>query len=126
MTIDHAYDPADLATTYAAAFARGDATRLDELYEPGALVVPAPGNPMTGPERVAAHRHLLSFGLPIQARTRHTYVSDDIALLVVDWSLRGTAAQGFPIDLSGTATDVARRGLDGHWRYVIDNPFGIA
>ncbi|MFE6165805.1 hypothetical protein ACFQ7F_43675 [Streptomyces sp. NPDC056486] len=25
-----------------------------------------------------------------------------------------------------TATDVARRGADGHWRYVIDSPFGAA
>ncbi|MFD8545165.1 YybH family protein [Streptomyces sp. NPDC059649] len=24
----------------------------------------------------------------------------------------------------GTATDVARRGPDGHWRYLIDSPFG--
>jgi hypothetical protein len=30
------------------------------------------------------------------------------------------------VDLHGTATDVARRGADGAWRYVIDNPFGTA
>ncbi len=28
--------------------------------------------------------------------------------------------------VEGTATDVARGGLDGVWRYVIDNPFGVA
>ncbi|MGW4131104.1 hypothetical protein [Amycolatopsis japonica] len=27
---------------------------------------------------------------------------------------------------AATATDVAKRGEDGLWRYVIDNPFGIA
>ncbi|MFJ3969784.1 hypothetical protein ACIPYR_16745 [Streptomyces parvus] len=26
--------------------------------------------------------------------------------------------------IAGTATDVARRGPDGLWRYVVDNPFG--
>ncbi|GAA2400924.1 hypothetical protein [Streptomyces coeruleofuscus] len=26
--------------------------------------------------------------------------------------------------VEGTATNVARRGSDGRWRYVIDNPFG--
>ncbi len=29
-------------------------------------------------------------------------------------------------DLSGTAADVVRRDQDGHWQYVIDNPFGTA
>jgi hypothetical protein len=28
-------------------------------------------------------------------------------------------------DLPGTAADVARRGPDGVWRYVIDNPAGV-
>ena len=76
--------------------------------------------------RVAANRHLLSFGLPIDATTRHIYVVDDIALLIVDWSIHGTGPDGDEIHFEGTATDVARRGEDGKWRYVIDNPFGIA
>jgi hypothetical protein len=29
------------------------------------------------------------------------------------------------LDDEGTATDVARQGSDGYWRYVIDNPFGV-
>jgi hypothetical protein len=36
-----------------------------------------------------------------------------VALLAVDW------------EIDGTAVDVARRGPDGGWRYVIDNPFGV-
>jgi ketosteroid isomerase-like protein len=31
---------------------------------------------------------------------------------------------GEHVHVDGTATDVARRGPDGLWRYVIDNPFG--
>jgi ketosteroid isomerase-like protein len=60
------------------------------------------------------------------ARTRRVYAAGDLALLIVDWSIAGTSRQGYPIDLHGTATDVIRRNRDGHWRYVIDNPFGIA
>jgi ketosteroid isomerase-like protein len=44
-------------------------------------------------------------------------VAGDIALLIVGWSIAG-------LDAQGTATDVARRGPDGRWRYVIDNPYG--
>lgn len=33
---------------------------------------------------------------------------------------------GGSVNFQGTATDVARRGSDGRWRSVIDNPFGTA
>jgi ketosteroid isomerase-like protein len=51
---------------------------------------------------------------------------DDLALLVVAWSIRGTTRDGREVNLMGTASDVVRRGADGKWRYVIDNPFGTA
>ncbi|MDI5982101.1 YybH family protein, partial [Amycolatopsis magusensis] len=85
-----------------------------------------PGLPLTGDDRRNATGHLLGWGLPIEASTRHAYVSGDLALLIVDWSIRGTAADGTRVDLSGAATDVLRRGGDGRWRYAIDNPFGTA
>ena len=36
----------------------------------------------------------------------------------------GTARDGTKINMVATATDIARRGPDGLWRYLIDNPFG--
>lgn len=120
-----AEDPADQVAAYGDTFARGSADLLDQHYEAGAVLVPRPGHPLSdAPLRIGAHNHLLGFGVPLNARTRRVYVADDIALLIVDWSMRGTARQGHPVDLHGTATDVVRRGADGRWRYVIDNPFG--
>jgi len=116
---------ADHVAAYRTTFARGAGELLDQHYESGAVLVPRPGLPLTTPqERVVAHNRLLSFGLPITAETRHVYVADDIALLIVDWSISGTSRDGYQIDLHGTAADVARRGPDNRWRYVIDNPFG--
>ena len=118
-------DPRALIARYEAAFAAGSAARLDRCYEPDGVLIPSPGKPLAGAaQRIAAHEHLLGFGLPMTATTRHAYVAGDVALLIVDWSMRGTSGQGFPVDLSGTAADVARRGVDGVWRYAIDNPFG--
>jgi len=102
-----------------AAFATGSAELLDRHYEPDALLVPKPGHPLTGAARVAAHRHLLGFGAPIEATARHVYVAGDVALLIVDWAIQ-------PVGLHGTAADVVRRCTDGEWRYVIDNPYGTA
>ncbi|WP_245673857.1 YybH family protein [Actinoplanes rectilineatus] len=120
-------DAARHVAAYSAAFAAGSSAIVDRFYEPGAILIPQPGTPLTGTaERLAAYEHLLGFGVPMVADTRHLYVAGDIALSVVDWSMRGTARQGYPLNLAGTAADVLRRGDDGRWRYLINNPFGTA
>ncbi|MFI6536451.1 YybH family protein [Nonomuraea sp. NPDC050547] len=119
-------EASQLAAAFAAAFNAGDAQALDRLYAEEGILLPAPGQPVTGTQRAAANRKLLSFGLPITIGLRHAYVAGDIALLIADWSICGTGCDGDRIDLRGTATDVARRGADGRWRYVIDNPLGVS
>lgn len=106
------------------AFNTSDAAALDRVYEPAALLVSSPGAPVTGSERTAAYAQLLGLGLTMEAKTRHAYVVGELALLVTDWSIRGRGRDGRAVDLTGTASDVARRGPDGTWRYVIDNPVG--
>ncbi|GAA1688232.1 YybH family protein [Fodinicola feengrottensis] len=118
-------EPTDLVAAFVTAFNSGSAEAVDELYEDAAVLVPAPGQPMSGPARSAANRHLLDFGLPMEVAVQHVYVVGDLALLLVDWSIDGTTTAGIEIHLKATATDVARRGADGMWRYVIDNPFGV-
>jgi ketosteroid isomerase-like protein len=108
---------------FAAAFNDGDP---DVVYEEAGLLIAAPGVVTTGSARRKANARLAAMGVPIEVRPRHVYVAGDIALLVVDWSIVGTACGGEQVDVRGTATDVARRGVDGYWRYVIDNPFGVA
>src|SRR2546429_8422249 len=121
-----AEDPTDHVAAYCATFAKDSAELLNLHYEADAVLVPQPGHPVTGAKnRLGALRHLLGVGLPMTARTRHVYVAGDLVLLVADWSLQGISRQGHPVDLHGIATDIARRGADGRWRYVIDNPFGI-
>jgi ketosteroid isomerase-like protein len=54
------------------------------------------------------------------------FVAGDIAQLVVDWSIDGTGPDGKHVYLKGAASDIARRGADGRWRYLIDNSLGTA
>jgi ketosteroid isomerase-like protein len=119
-------DPSQHPSVFARAFNSGDIAAVERVYEPAGVFVPAPGQSLTGVARAAANRRFLDVGLPIDVRLRHAYVADDIALLIVDWSIAGQGADGRPVHVEGTATDVARRGGDGLWRYVIDNPFGTA
>jgi ketosteroid isomerase-like protein len=110
-----ATDASDHPHVFARAFNTFDLAELELVYEPDSVLVPSPGRPVTGHERRAANAELQSLGHKIEVRPRHVYECGDIALLIVDWEIPATG-------ITGRATDVARRGEDGYWRYVIDNP----
>ena len=111
--------PEHLPNAFAAVFNSGDPARLDALYEPDAVFVDRTGRALTGDARIAANSAFQELGLPIEVTPRHVFAAGDIALLVVDWQIGDGR-------ITGTATDVARRGADGVWRYTVDNPFGTA
>ncbi|MFI9024028.1 YybH family protein [Streptomyces sp. NPDC053560] len=107
----------DVPAAFAERFNSRDPQAVQELYEPAAAFVPESGEAVHGQAAIARQNApFLGLGLPISVRPRHVHVAGDIALLIVDWTIEGAA--------SGTAADVARRGADGCWRYVIDSPFG--
>ncbi|MCM1942822.1 DUF4440 domain-containing protein [Streptomyces sp. G3] len=116
--------PEEVPAVFAERFNSGDASALAQVYEDAAVLVPLPGTPVTGPESHAANGRLQRLGVPISVHPRHVYRSGDVALLIVDWVIDGIGREGQAVHVEGTATDVARRGSDGRWRYVIDNPFG--
>ncbi|MCX4658794.1 YybH family protein [Streptomyces uncialis] len=118
--------PEQHPAVFAESFNTGSPDALARVYEADAVFVPRPGVRTTGKALQAANADFLALGLPISVRTRHTYTVDDIALLIVDWVIDGPGPDGKRLRMEGTATDVARRGPDGLWRYLIDNPFGTA
>ncbi|MFD0886022.1 YybH family protein [Streptosporangium algeriense] len=117
--------PEDVPMVFAERFNTGDVNAVAEVYESGAVFVTETGLPVTGRELHAANERFLGLGLPITVRPRNVHATGDIALLIVDWVIEGTDPDGRPVRVEGTATDVARRGRDGRWRYVVDNPFGV-
>jgi ketosteroid isomerase-like protein len=97
------------------------------FYEPGAMLVSATGVPQRGAEAMRAELgKYFSLGLPMKITARHIFVANDIASLVLDWSISGISRSGVAVNMVATANDIARRGADGRWRYLIDNPFGTA
>ncbi|MEU3169366.1 DUF4440 domain-containing protein [Streptosporangium sp. NPDC006930] len=118
--------PEDVPTVFAERFNAGDAEAVAEIYESDAVFVSESGAPLTGEQINAANGRFLDLGLPITVRPRHVHTTGDLALLIVDWVIDGPDRDGRPVHFQGTATDVARRGQDGYWRYAIDSPFGVA
>ena len=98
-----------------------------DLYEPNATFVAGPGNTVTGQAAIRevlkgmlASKPKLTMKVPI------VLVNGELALLVSDYTVAMTGADGKPTTMSARGTEVVRRQADGTWRFVIDNPTGTA
>ncbi|WP_243741186.1 nuclear transport factor 2 family protein [Streptomyces sp. 8K308] len=110
--------PDEVPAAFAARFNSGDRDAVLDLYAADAVFVPRSGPVARGRAEIErANDKFLGLGEPITVRPRSVSVAGDVALLVVDWEIPAAG-------IRATATDVARRGADGRWRYVIDSPFG--
>ncbi|MBK1840618.1 nuclear transport factor 2 family protein [Azospirillum sp. YIM B02556] len=97
------------------------------FYDPAGMIIDATGQSHVGPAQIGAElEKYFSLGLEMSITQRHLFVADNIASLILDWSYIGIARDGTMVNMVATATDIARRGEDGRWRYLIDNPFGSA
>ena len=95
------------------------------FYDADGMIINAAGEPQIGRAAIGAElTRYFALGLPMRIVQRHLFVAGDIAELVLDWSIIGTARDGQSVHMVATANDIARRGADGAWRYLIDNPFG--
>lgn len=95
------------------------------FYEPDAILVSASGEPQRGIAAIRAELlRYYAVQLPMVIVARHVFVADTIASLVLDWNIVGKTPSGKDFHLVATSNDIARRGADGYWRYIIDNPFG--
>jgi ketosteroid isomerase-like protein len=97
------------------------------LYAPEAVFVAKDGRTVTDHTEIAAEiERVMRLGVPMEATARHVFVGDDVAQMVLDWSIDGTGPDGEQVHLEGSASDILRRGVDGIWRYLIDNNLGTA
>ena len=120
-------EPEGIVASLLERFNSGKVSAMMGLYAPEAVFIAKDGRTITDHAEIAAELERdLKLGLPLKAKARHVFVADDIAQLVVDWSIDGTGPDGKHVHVEGTASDVARRGADGLWRYLIDNRLGTA
>jgi uncharacterized protein (TIGR02246 family) len=119
--------PEDVHRLWGKGMNAGDLEAVAALYEPGASVVAAPGQVVTGTaairETVAG---LLALKPRVEIAVRSVVAADDLALLISPWTFSGTGADGSPVNFAGTTSDVVRRQVDGTWLFIVDNPFGSA
>jgi uncharacterized protein (TIGR02246 family) len=101
----------------------GDLDGLVALYEPSAAFEPRPGTVVHGQEAIrAALAELLALSPRMVADTVQVLHADDIALVVNEWTMTGTAPDGTEVRQGGRSADVVRRQADGRWLVAVDKP----
>jgi ketosteroid isomerase-like protein len=106
-----------------------DVDKAMRYYEDGAIFIhPADGTIFRGAGEVRKALSALIELRPtlVTHRYRKEIENGDIAFVSADHSLTGKAPDGSPVTIDGTTTDVLRRQSDGTWKFLIDNPGGIA
>ncbi|SKA41849.1 Ketosteroid isomerase homolog [Chitinophaga eiseniae] len=99
---------------------------INAYYEQDAVIAASPGKTARGAALKSALEPYFALKGKISGGTRHTLVNEDIALLILDWVFDYTDEAGNPTKYAGTSTDVVRKGADGIWRCIIDNPHNIS
>jgi len=119
--------PEDIPSAFDAAVNRADLDAVMALFHPKAVMRMTDGTVVAeGPD---ALREVLSQLLAARPHLRNTVrrvlVSDDVALLLLDWEIRIAMPNQEAAVECGTATQIAERCSDGMWRLRISNPLGI-
>jgi uncharacterized protein (TIGR02246 family) len=117
--------PADVIEAVAAGLGAGDLERVISLYEPDATFAPQPGRSIRGTEAIReALTAFIALRPQLTGEIEKVLVAGDTALVCNRWTLRGRQPDGSDVEMGGTSTDVLRRGEDGRWRILIDDPWG--
>jgi len=104
----------------------GDMTNSSTLYEANAILIERDGKTYIGKKAIQGQFSvLLSMKPTIHFQHQKTIRAGDIALLVSDWKITGVGPDNTHIEDNGRTCDVIRLQVDGTWRFVIQNPWGV-
>jgi uncharacterized protein (TIGR02246 family) len=116
-------DPRENHERFECAVNAGDLEALVALYEPEAVYVAGPGQPVVGQKAI---RGALAAWLAVKPRLRLELtglaLAGELALERTRWTVTMPGADGRPETTSGASSVVLRRQADGSWRMAIDDP----
>ena len=116
--------PEQLHPALTDAYNAGDLEGMLALYDSRAVFVIKPGRVTDGPAelRVALGR-LIEIRGHLAVRPDSFVGSDDLVLVLGEYTLSGRRRGGIPFEVESRFADVLRRQVDGRWLIVVDNGF---
>lgn len=107
------------------AFERSDIDTVMSSYEPGAVVLFEPGQPVTDEQQLRQMFSGMAAANPSFTYSGHeVVVSGDTGLHIAPWQMVAHTPDGQEIRQSGLSVAVLQRQSNGSWKMVIDNPHG--
>jgi ketosteroid isomerase-like protein len=117
--------PEELLNSQVEEFNKGNIIFLMTLYEKDACFASEPGKVVKDLQNIRQTlQGFIDMGVKLEARVRRVLQTSNLAILITEWSINGTAPDGKPINLTGRGTVVLRQRSDGTWLMVIENPWG--
>ncbi len=115
--------PEELHQLFVACVNAHDVDALMALYEPDSTVADLEGHPLQGTDNLCAFLiGFLAVVKQMEGGTRKVLVAGNIALMSSTWRAVLATPDGGMTSVTGTSAEVARRQLDGTWRFLIDDP----
>ena len=117
--------PEELLNAQVEEFNKGNIDFLMTLYDKDACFASKAGQVVNDKKSICrAFQDLIGTGAKLDAKTRRVLYAGNLALLINEWSIKGTETDGTQISLAGRGTIVLRRQSDSNWLMVIENPWG--
>jgi uncharacterized protein (TIGR02246 family) len=117
--------PEELHIKFQSAFNRHDLDSILALYEPDAVLISG-GGPVQGTAAIReVYRGILAVRPTLELQTLGVTRAGDLAMLHGKWILHESGSDGIQIRREGQSTETARLQPDGHWLFVIDNPYTL-
>src|SRR5262249_36992751 len=110
--------PEEAHKRFPEAFTASDLEALAAMYDRGARLVAQPGQVVAGAGAIrAALQQFLALKGTMSIEQQFAIQAEGLALTRASWTIRGTAADGSPLELRGSTSEVLRRQPDGSWLF---------
>lgn len=112
--------PSEINAAFADSFNRRDVEALLDLYHPDGAVVEVDGSVSHGIGPIRDHiERLTAIGGTMTSTNLTWVIAGEIALVTAAWELVDSSVAP---SITGRSAEVLRRGSDGNWAYLIDQP----
>lgn len=117
--------PKEFLDSYVENFNTRNLDSLMDMYETEAHFAIKPGQVINGLKNIRQSlQDFIDMNGNLESKVKGVIQTSNLALVNTEWSFKGTAPDGKPINISGRATDVLRQQSDSTWRVLINNPWG--
>jgi len=111
----------DVHATLANAFNTGDVNTVMSMYDVTGIIVPGPGNPVSGKEQFEeAIKGILSVKGKMEINTVYCLQTGNIAVGRSEWNITDNSE----VKISAKGIEVMKQQPGGGWKIIVDHAFG--